>query len=685
MNTPSPLDAALTHHRAGRLEEAARLYRALLAEHAQEADLHHLLALALAAAAPAESRAGLRRAMALAPSVALYAHNAARLEADAATGPDEPALAARLACRLGRALALDPAPADAHHRLGLLEAHARRWTQAGRGFRRALALDPALSPALYDLANLAIATDRRTEAVRVFRRLLRLAPGHVQAWCALGPLLSETGHEGSGACFRRALALDPSAGRSWQGLGFLLIAQGCVQAALAARLKALALDPDNAQVHYETLPLLHLDPGLSAAAQLAWRRRVHRRFSDPLTRDAPPHRNTRDPDRRLRIGYVDDRMLCRSTHSTNLLPMVEAHDRRRVELFFYTNLPEEQADDMTRRYAATATAVRHVAGLSDEDLARRVRDDAIDILVDVAGHLTGARVGLFARKPAPLQVTMLQVGSSGMAAMDYAVADRVLLPPDRPTHFSETILRLPVGFLFEPVADLTPPVAFRPAGDPVTFGSLNLLAKIDGPVLALWARVLDRVPGSRLLLKAAGLADPAARRRIAQAFAGHGIDPARLDLRPWTRDHADHLAVYGEVDVMLDCFPYPGMTTSMEALLMGVPVVTLAGDRFVARIGEAILTAIGHRDWIADDADRYVAIVAALADDPARRARLRESLRPDLLASPLCDPASFTAALEDAFRDAWRDWCRSGNPAAGTPDSAQMSGRRFGVPCTQQP
>jgi protein O-GlcNAc transferase len=656
MESASLLDAALAHHRAGRMEEAARIYRALLAKHAQEADLHHLLALALSVAAPAESRAGLRRTMALAPSIALYAHNAARLEAEAGIDMDEAALARRL----GRALALDAAQADAHHRLGLLEAHARRWAQAGRGFRRALALGPALAPALYDLANLAIATDRRAEAVIAFRRFLRFRPDHAQAWSTLGPLLSETGREGSDACFKRALALDPAAGRIWQGLAFILIAQGRVRAALAARGTVTALDPDNAQVHYETLPFLHLDPGLAPEAQLAWRQRVHRRFSDPLTHAAPPRRNTRDPDRRLRIGYVDDRLLCRSTHSTNLLPMVEAHDRRRVELFFYTNLPEDQADDMTWRYAATAAAVRHVAGLSDEDLARRVRDDAIDILVDVAGHLTGARVGLFARKPAPLQVTMLQVGSSGMAAMDYAVADHVLLPPGRPEHFSETILRLPVGFLFEPVADLTPPVAFPSARHPVTFGSLNQLAKIDETVLALWARVLCRVPGSRLLLKAAGLADSAARRRITDLLHAHGVDPARLDLRPQTRDHADHLAVYGEVDVMLDCFPYPGMTTSMEALLMGVPVVTLAGDRFVARIGEAILTAIGHPEWIAPDPDRYVEIAAALAADPALRTRLRGDLRQELLASPLCDPRSFTAALEDAFRSIWRDWCRGG-------------------------
>jgi len=666
MTASAQLDEALAHHRAGRADEAARLYRELLSKHGQEADLHHLLALALSAAAPAESRAALRRAMALAPSAGLYAHNAARLAAAREAEIDAPVLA-RL---LGRALALDPAPAEAHHRLGVLEARARRWQRTGRHFRRALALDPSLCPALYDHANLAIATERRVDAVATLRRLLPIAPEHAQAWSLLGALLSETGGEGSTACLRRGLALAPASAGSWRSLSLLMMSQGRVRPAIAARRKVLTLDPADAQAQYEALPLLHLDQDLGPEEQLARRSLVHRRFSDPLTRAAMPHGNDRDPGRRLRIGFVDDRLLRRSTHSTNLLPMIEAHNPRQVALYFYTNLPETEADDMTRRYAAAdaAAGFRHVGGLSDAMLADRVRDDAIDILVDVAGHLTGIRAGLFARKPAPLQVTMLQVGSSGMAAMDYAVADPVLLPPGLPDHFSEKILRLPVGFLFEPVADLTPPVILQPRhppGHPVTFGSFNLLAKVDTAVLALWARVLAHVPGSRLLLKAAGLADPLARRRVAGFLHDHGVDPARLDLRSWTDGHADHLAAYGEVDVMLDCFPYPGMTTSMEALLMGVPVVTLAGDRFAARIGEAILTAIGHPEWIAPDQERYVAIAAGLAADPRLRRHLRGRLRQELLASPLCDPRSFAAALEDAFRRIWRDWCRGGETGPG--------------------
>ncbi|NBT26558.1 MAG: hypothetical protein EBT09_08420 [Actinobacteria bacterium] len=428
--------------------------------------------------------------------------------------------------------------------------------------------------------------------------------------------------------------------------------------AIAARRDVLSRAADDAQAHYEFLPFLHLDPDLNPAAQLAFRRDVHRRFSDPLTRQAASHPNDPTPDRRLRIGYVDNRMLFRSTHSTNLLPMVEAHDPAAVSLHLYTNLPEAEADDMTRRYAVVATRFRHTDGLSDAAVADLVRTDGIDILIDVSGHLTGARTGVFARKPAPIQVTMLQVGSSGLTAMDYAVADPVLLPPNQEDFFTETVIRLPVGFLFEPVADLTPPILQPSPGDrPVTFGSLNLLAKISDGVLALWAKVLAAVPGSRLLLKAAGLACPATRARIAGVFANCGIDPVRLELRAWTQDYAGHLSTFDEIDIALDCFPYPGMTTSLEALLMGVPVVTLAGDRFVGRIGEAILQTVGHPEWIARDADAYVAIAAMLADNPQQRSMLRKHLRDELLASAFGNPRNFTRNLEAALRGAWRCWC----------------------------
>lgn len=718
MTAADPLADALAAHRAGRPEVAIPAYRRLLAADPENPDLRHLLALALHGVDLAAAHAEMRRTLALAPSTGLYLHNAARL-----AGSDE----LRHARLLARALALDPAPAEAQHRLGALMARSRRHGPAAVQFRRALALDPGFPAALFDRANLdadagrpegAIAGYRRllavaeherglgaygdllarlqrpAEAVRLFVRLARIAPGRAEVHGALGVALSAAGDaDGALRSLRRSLALAPGSVQTWYAysaaltndpassetaivaagralrispeasdphltLAHAFFHQGRIRDAIRARHAVLALEPGDAQAHWDFLSFLHLDPDLAPDRQIAYRRRVHRRFSDPLTRLSAPHANVPDPDRRLKVGYVDNRMLYRSTHSTNLLPTIEAHDPKEVEVYCYTNLPAAMADDMTGRYRAASSGFHHTGGLSDSEVERLVRADGIDILVDVSGHLTGIRTGVLAAKPAPIQVTMMQVGSSGLAAMDYAVADEALLPAAKPSFFTESIIRLPVGFLFEPVADLTPPLALGRPDRPPTFGSLNLLAKSGEPVLALWARVLGRVPESRLLIKAAGLASPAVRRRIAAFFEDRGIASARLDLRAWTGGYTAHLATFEEIDVVLDCFPYPGMTTSLEALLMGVPVVTLAGDRFVSRIGEAILKTVGHPGWIARDADDYVAIAASLAGDRERLAALKGRLRGELLASPFAQPGRFTRGLEAAFREAWRRWCR---------------------------
>jgi protein O-GlcNAc transferase len=717
------LETALAAHRAGQLDIAAPIYRSLLDKDPHNPDLHHLLALAIHARDPRAAWTELRRAMTLAPHASLYLHNAARLAPaeepellarllshalalDPSTVEAQHRLGAIAAVsgkprsaqiRFRRALALDPAFPPALYDQANLVRDAGDGILAIRLYRRLSAGSTHLD-GLGALAAVLARSGQSAEAVVVLERLACLAPGRDDIHGARGAALADVGdYKGAIGAFRQALTLAPASPEAWHALAGALTArpeesdaaigvcrrvsaidpaayephvirsvalfhQGRVREALAARRAAIALTPSDAQTHYEFLSLLHLDPDLPPAEQLAYRRRVHRRFSDPLTRQAAPHRNDRDPGRRLRIGYVDNRMLYRSTHSTNLLPMVEAHDRDQVAVHFYTNLAPASADDMTDRYRAIAAAFHHVGDRTDAEVARLVREDGIDILIDVSGHLTGVRTGVFARKPAPIQVTMLQVGSSGLAAMDYAVADPVLLPEAQPSFFTEAVIRLPMGFLFEPVADLTPPIPATPPSRPPTFGSLNLLAKINDRVLDLWARVLARVPESRLLLKAAGLASPATRRRLVGFFSERGIAPERLVLRSWTSGYADHLATFDEIDVVLDCFPYPGMTTSLEALLMGVPVVSLAGDRFVSRIGEAILVAIGHPEWIAQDEDAYVATAAGLASDLDGRRALRQRLRNELLASPLGDAKALTGALEAAFRQAWRHWCAGIGP-----------------------
>jgi predicted O-linked N-acetylglucosamine transferase (SPINDLY family) len=337
-------------------------------------------------------------------------------------------------------------------------------------------------------------------------------------------------------------------------------------------------------------------------------------------------------------------------------PVLAAHDAAAFEVFCYSDAPV--ADAVTQRLRAQAGQWRDIAGLSDERVAALIRADRIDLLVDLAGHTARNRLLVFARRPAPVQATWLGYpNTTGLAAIDFRVTDAVSDPPGQTEAWhTEELVRLAGPFsCYAPPAE-SPPVSPLPAlaAGHVTFGCLNNLAKLTPPTVALWAQLLGAVAGSRLLLKASGLADAETAARLRQEFAGQGIDPARLDLRGAGQSVARHLGVYHQVDVALDPFPYNGTTTTCEALWMGVPVVTLAGDAHVSRVGASLLTHLDLTACIAESPAAYVDRARGLAGDLARLAVLRAGLRERLRASPLCDGPGFTRQLEDAFRAMWR-------------------------------
>jgi predicted O-linked N-acetylglucosamine transferase (SPINDLY family) len=314
-------------------------------------------------------------------------------------------------------------------------------------------------------------------------------------------------------------------------------------------------------------------------------------------------------------------------------------------------------------------AWKSLVGLSDDRAAHRVREDAIDILVDLSGHTAHNRLRLFARKPAPVQVTWLGYpATTGLQAMDYILCDRYVAPANESDHFVEKPWYLPNTYLC-----LTPPqdeiaVGALPAltKGRVTFGCFNNLTKMNDAVVALWAQVLHAVPGSRLFLKTNQLNDPSLQRATLSRFADRGIAADRLTLEG-ASSHADYLATYNRVDIALDPFPFTGGTTSVEGLWMGVPVITKRGDRFIAHQGESILHNVGLPDWIAADNEAYVAIAVARAADLSGLATLRAKLRSRLLASPLCDAPLFARNLEAAFRGMWQAYCsqaHKGKPVA---------------------
>jgi predicted O-linked N-acetylglucosamine transferase (SPINDLY family) len=300
-----------------------------------------------------------------------------------------------------------------------------------------------------------------------------------------------------------------------------------------------------------------------------------------------------------------------------------------------------------------------VADLDDAALANRIRSDGVDVLIDLSGHTLNNRLPVLAWKPAPVQLSWLgYCGSTGLANVDAFVADPWIVPDGCAGEFVERVVRLPQTFLC-----FTPPpfdLAVGPlpalANGSIRFGCFNQLAKMNEPVVALWAKVMHAVPGSQLVLQAQALQDPAIRRRVLDRYAKHGIEPERLSLQP-ARSREDYLAAYAQVDIALDPFPYPGGTTTLEALWMGVPVLTLPGASALSRQGLSIMQNLGLADWVAKDADDYLARAVQLAADATVLAELRRGLRQRLLSSPLCDATRFAGHFEQALRAEWRAWC----------------------------
>jgi predicted O-linked N-acetylglucosamine transferase (SPINDLY family) len=316
-------------------------------------------------------------------------------------------------------------------------------------------------------------------------------------------------------------------------------------------------------------------------------------------------------------------------------------------------------DDLTARFQAAATAWSEVRGWTDQRLAQQIRTDRIDILFDLAGHTSGNRLPVFARKPAPIQVTWAgYVGTTGLAAMDYILADRYEIPPQSEAYYRERVLRMPDGYICYDPPGYAPPVSPLPAMEKgyATFAAFHNPPKITPQVVDVWARVLQRLPQARLVLKYRGMDDASVAGRFAELFAAQGIDPARLEFLGFS-PHRELLAQYQRVDVALDAFPYNGGLTTCEALWMGVPVVTCPGETFASRHSLSHLSNVGLTETIAGNLDEYVELAVALAGDLPRLAALRAGLRDRMAASPLCDGKRFAEHFAEVIRGAWRHWC----------------------------
>lgn len=607
------LQQGLAHHRAGRLDQAAALYRRVVGAMPRHFDATLLMGtLVLQQGRPREAVEWLTRAHQLDPRSPMAA------------------------LRLGRALMAVSQPG-----------------RAETAFRTAVALKPDLAEAWDGLAYCLKLQDRFGEAVPCHEKAVAAQPDFAIGWCNFGLTLAVLGRQSEAlACHERALQAQPDFVAASFGRAQALQQLDRLPEAIAAYDAYLAREPGHHEAHSCRLFALNNLDTLSREQLFAEHVAFGRRFSPAAALPA----SVPDPARRLRVAILSPDLRSHSC-AYFLEPLLEHLDPAGFELYLYHDHFRE--DEVSARLRARAALWRNFVGQANAAVEPVIRADRPDILIDLAGHIgMTARLPLFARRLAPVQITYLGYpNTTGLTAMDYRFTDAIADPPGEADALAtEQLVRFaPTAWAYRPLAHapLVPPL---PSADPargITFGCFNNLSKVTDTTLRAWSRLLEQVPGSRLILKGRGLGEAAARAALTARLTACGLPPERVELLDRTATSEEHLGLYGRVDIALDTFPYGGTTTTCEALWMGRPVVTCCGDRHAARVGASLLTALGRPEWIAHNTDDYVRIAVALAADRAGLARLSTGLREEMARSPLCDHRGQSRRFAEALRACW--------------------------------
>ncbi len=711
------LDLAFKYHEAGKLREAEQLYRGILARQPDHFEVLHNLGLIAHQVGRNDAAVELiRRTIAMRPDYAEAHLNLGTILAEMGR-TDEAVASFRRAIALKphlaeahsslgnvlykhrqweeseahcrQAIRLKSTLAGAHSNLGnVLRALGKR-DQAIASYRQAIALDPRLAEAFSNLGNILWESKRLEEAIAACRQAITLKPQYANAWCNLGNVLTEFGQLNEAiAAYRKAISFQPRLVEAYSNLGIALklmdrldeadeILQkaielktdypqvhcnlgsvkkeiGRIDQAIAEYRRAIELNPNYLEASSNLILAMHYDLDCDTHAIAEQCRLWNQKFAQPLEKSILPWTNDRDPNRRLRIGYLTADF--RTHASANFLwPLLREHDRVQVELFCYANVV--RLDAMTTRFEHQADAWRNITQLSDDQAADQIRRDQIDILVDLKLHTAEHRLLIFARKPAPVQVSWLGYpGGAGLTAIEYRLSDPYLDPPATDESlYSEKTIRLPETFwCYEPLDEADIPVSPLPAqrNGYVTLGCLNNFCKTNDPLFALWARIMRQVKDSRLLLLAA---EGSLRERTLQQFESEGIDRTRIEFLS-RRSRREYLEAYHRIDLGLDTMPYNGHTTTLDSLWMGVPVATLIGNTPVGRAGWSQLSNLGLPELAAESKEQFITIAVGLAKDQPRLADLRAGLRERMQRSPLMDAPKFARSIEAAFRRMWHNW-----------------------------
>lgn len=557
-----------------------------------------------------------------------------------------------------RAIELRPNYAEAHNNLGNALRDKGQLNEAITAYEQASAHKPDYYEAYNNLGNVLKDMGQRDAAMAAYHRAIALKPSCAEVQNNLGNLLKDMGQiEEAISAYNRAIEIQPFFAEAFDGLGSILKNKGQIDEAIMAYRQAIAIKPGFAMAHSNLAFAIHYDPSYSAEDIARELHRWNRQHAEPLNGLIHPHLNSHDPERKLRIGYVSPDF---KEHPVGrfLVPLLAHHDKGRFEIFAYAQV--RVPDGITSQLRSYADCWRNIVGVSDAEVANLIREDGVDILVDLTLHTAENRLLVFARKPAPIQVSWLGYpGSTGLTAIDYRLSDQYIDPPGPEESLdSERVMRLRGCFwCYDPLDAREIPVNSLPLlkSSSLTFGSLNSFCKYNEITFALWAQVLRQVPGSRLLL----LADPGTHvQQALQWCERQGIEPDRVQFRP-RQSRRGYLELYNQVDLGLDTLPYNGHTTTLDSLWMGVPVVTLVGKTTVGRAGASILSNLGLGELVAHSERQFVQIATELARDTSRLSSLRSELRQKMESSPLMDGAGFARDIEAAYRTMWHAWCEA--------------------------
>ncbi len=644
------LQIALKHHQAGQLQKAESLYQQILQENPVHSDALNLSG--------------------------LIAHQTSNN--------------AKAAELIKKAIQSNPKNPDYHYNLGIVLSSLGQWTEAIQAYRQTLSLKPDYFEALNNLGNILRKHGNTESAIEIYNKALKLQPDCAEIWNNLGNILNEQNQAenaienynkaiqlkpdyaeawnnlGSALFeqnrykdaiqhYRRALELKPDYAEAWDNLGGIMEAIGDFKTAIESCRQSLKYKPDYLKAFSNLLYLLSYNVLCSPEQILNEHRNWDSMHGDKHQTDIFSHTKPTNTNERLRIGYVSSDF---RKHALSFFfePILKNHDRTQVEVYCYSNV--HKPDEVTERLKTMTDEWCSTLEMSDKEVAQKINNDNIDILIDLSGHTAKNRLTIFTYRPAPIQVTYLgYCSTTGLKTMDYWITDTIMHPEDTVELAVEEIVRLERCWTcYQPPANAPEIVSEAQPDNIITFGSFNNLSKLSSEVVKCWSQLLKEVTNSRLVLKARQLSDPFMQERVLNQFALHGISSNQLILLPNT---PSYMADYNKIDIALDTFPRTGGVTTADALWMGVPVITMSGQRYIERQGASILNQIGLEELITSTPEEYISRAVTLAKDQTRRDELKMSLRKLMTNSSLCDGRDLAQALEKAYRKMWHTWCNA--------------------------